>query len=434
MRFPFEWIPGGNCRQEPAQVLALEMDQNLISPALSVQPEWNKGLGIIRGTVDRLTGDLIEDHIFERLGSNGELINTEIPIVGADKMREGVWTVNDHISRYHKAHPDHLIAGWVGNGNLLSNPHFVAFVSCGDRTQLFHLKSEEKYLGNRSGSREYSCLVVRKKEFAKIRPSVSIENLRFWYENGRPQVYSLDDNHIVTEEIAYATFGQRLITKGRTIDRDELCQMAADEQFYDLRHLLLFGRLSRGEKRWIDIGLSAFWDENGNLNKRDLIRSLKGEVISVNIKRFPDKEVVKALADKGYIPNASPCHPGDFRIRDGSLDIIFRDGIYPHNMIGIREDGKLLSVVIRGLSNRVGVSVPGAAEIMEMLGAYDAIMIDNGGDVMMGYGSDIVLGATEGERNRLRGMILFVSDKCFKEDIFPNHFRMLVFPKQHYGV
>lgn len=428
MNFPFEWIPGGDWRSKPAQVLALEIDPKYVSPAISVQPEWNKGLGIIRGRKGQ-NGKLIEDHICERPTPHGQLVDIGKAIFGADNIRKGVWTVEEHLLRYSSIHRDQSILGWVGNGNLLNNPHFVAFVRYSDREQLFHLKSEEPLLKVRDGWR-YSCLVVKREGY---QAKVSIENLHFKYQKGLPRVFSAIDETDVTDEIEYATFGQRLIDNGQLLDVDQLCDMAKNEQFYDLRHLLLFGRLPFGEKRWMDAGLAAFWNQEGRLKDKELVAAIKGEPISLNVSQFSEKDVVKALLDKGYKRSENVSKQGHFKLEKGELTIVFRYGIYPHNMIGIRKDGKLLSVVIRGLSNRVGVTIFGASKIMKMLGAEDALLIDNGGDVMMSFGDEIALGSAEGERKKLKSMILFVARKDQKEEIGPACFKHIIFPRQYYS-
>lgn len=132
---------------------------------------------------------------------------------------------------------------------------------------------------------------------------------------------------------------------------------------------------------------------------------------------------------EGYDEVNEPLNRGQFSLKDGKLCVVLLDGLYPHNMLGVREDGVVMSVVLRGLSNRLGVSILGAAEVMASLGAKAALLLDNGGDVMMNFGGDQVLGSAEGERNRLRSVLLF-----HKEDesapLAPADFRLVSYPKQ----
>ena len=261
---------------------------------------------------------------------------------------------------------------------------------------------------------------------------ISIEKLQFKYSDKEPRVFSA--NKDITDEVEYTTFGQQLVENNISLDIDKLCQMAKDNQFYDLRHILLFPRISKGEKRWIDGGLASFWTEDGNLDKDRLIKTIKGETTEVDISQFEKDDVVKALKVKDYkecLNGSAPKERGKYKLEGKMLIIKFKNGIYPHNMIGIREDGKLLSVVIQGLSNRVGVTLIKAAEVMRMLGAKDALLIDNGGDVMMGFGDEVILSSAEGERDQLKSMILFTIEMEQKEKITCNDFRLIQYPKQY---
>ena len=111
--------------------------------------------------------------------------------------------------------------------------------------------------------------------------------------------------------------------------------------------------------------------------------------------------------EKGYEAVADPRAPGEYSLEDGTLTVVLKRGIYPHNMIGVRDDGRLIVIAVRGLSNRVGVTLQGGAEIMRQLGAKTALLLDNGGDVMMSFGDEMVLSSSEEQRDRLRSMILF---------------------------
>jgi exopolysaccharide biosynthesis protein len=101
-------------------------------------------------------------------------------------------------------------------------------------------------------------------------------------------------------------------------------------------------------------------------------------------------------------------------------------------MVGIDADGWLIVAAIRGFSNRVGVSVQGAAETMKMLGAQSALMIDNGGDVMMWFEDEMILQSSEGRRDRLRSILLYRTTKQPSE-MGPFDLRLVSYPKQ-YGI
>jgi hypothetical protein len=320
-------------------------------------------------------------------------------IVGPSRIRSNVWTADDHLKTYRTARPTHTVVGWVGNGNLLCNPHFVAFDGSGDRPRLFHLATEARHFGRQG--RIYTCLVVRRHAGPR---RVAIESLRFDYVDGSPEVYTAAGQR-VTDEIEYATYGQQLVKEGRAVDDQRLIEMVQRGEFYDLRHVFLMGRIALGDDRWIDAGLSGLRDiADERLDTVAIKRALRGEVVFADVGQFSDAQVRDAMCAKGYRNVPEPEDPGDFSVHDGTLAVIFRQGIYPHNLIGIRHDGRLISVAIEGLSNRVGVTIRGAAEIMKELGAQDAIMLDNGGDVMMSVENATV---TDDRVTRLRSMLLF---------------------------
>jgi hypothetical protein len=65
---------------------------------------------------------------------------------------------------------------------------------------------------------------------------------------------------------------------------------------------------------------------------------------------------------------------------------------------------------------------------MKLLGARDAIILDNGNDVMMGFDGSLVLGSAEGERNRLRSILVFRRDA--KVPLRPLDARLVTYPRQ----
>lgn len=394
---PFRWLE--DYRTEPAQVIVAELNPERVWPVISVQSNWNGSRGLIRGIKE--DGRLVEDHIREILDDGGRVVDAGHRIVGGDEIRAQFWTVDRHLKSFLGRHPDDEILAWVGNGNVLSNPHFVAFAN----GEMYHLKDEDGYLK----SRRYTALVVRHQ---RSTPRVSIESL----DLGKP----------LPGDIKSFTFGQRLVTGGHPIDQEDLVAMACDQQFYDLRHLFLFGRIPMGEQRWIDVGLGAFW-ENSVMDTGVVAHALRGGMISLDVRQFSGPEVGFALKAKGYAPVDHPSAPGDYSLRNGRLDLIFLEGIYPHNMVGISEDGKLLSVVTRGLSNRVGLTIRGAASLMAQLGARDALLLDNGADVMMWFDGATRLGPGEAERSRLRSMLIFC--RRADEPLELTDARLIVYPQ-----
>jgi hypothetical protein len=277
----------------------------------------------------------------------------------------------------------------------------VAFDGSSDSHVLYRLASEAQHL--RTNGRSYSCLVVRKPGCGS---RVSIENLCFDDGGGGPEVYSTG-GECITREVEFATYGQMLVNNSRCITDDDLIRMIRNGEFYDLRHVFLFGRIETGPDRRIDIGLAGLWDEQGNIDADAVERALRGDRTFTDVRQFAPGRVRQAMLAKGYAEVADPKAPGEYSLKSGILMVVLKRGIYPHNMIGVRDDGRLIVAAVRGLSNRVGVTLPGGAEIMRMLGAKAALLIDNGGDVMMSFDDEMVLCSCEEQRDRLRSMILF---------------------------
>jgi hypothetical protein len=419
--FPFEWVPAERWRREAAYVTVFQANPGAIRPAVSVQGAWNRCQGIIRGAKE--SGVLIEDHTWDVLDDHGRLARSEKRIFGASAIRSQVWTGPQHADAYRNAHPDERVVAWTGNGNLLSNPHFVAFDGSSQRSVLYCLASELKHLGKHG--RSYTCLVVRKPGYS---PIICIERVCFEDGADGPHVYSAKGEEI-TSEVEFATYGQMLIEDGTVIGDEDLIRMVGNQEFYDLRHLLLFGRVQLGPDRWIDAGLDTFWDAQGNPDTRAVAAAIRGESTSADVGQLPADLVQEAMSRKGYFRVKKPKAAGEYSLESGILKAVLRRGIYPHSMVGTDANGSLIVAAIRGFSNRVGVSVQGAAEIMRMLGARTALMVDNGGDVMMSFEDEMILPSSNG-RDRLRSILVYRTTKQ-PSQLDSSDLRVASYPKQY---
>ena len=236
---------------------------------------------------------------------------------------------------------------------------------------------------SRFATRAYTSLVARA-------GGVSIETVRY---------------ACMPESVLCATFGQQIVCGGEPVDSAELLRKAVAGEFFDLRHLFLFPRISRGPDRWVDAGLAAFRDDAGRLLPAVLEDALYGRPIEADVREFEAEEVERALEAKGYTPAGRPARPGEYRLTAGVLRFVPLPGIYPHSMAGIRKDGTLLAAAVSGLSNRAGLTVASAAEFMRRLGAHDAIIVDNGADVTLAHGAPVMRG-----RSRLRSLLLWLGN------------------------
>jgi hypothetical protein len=347
----------------PARLVWLEANPAKIQPALSVQTAWNHGLGIQRGL--KKNGLLHEDCITEDV-VEGRIVPAPAPIIGTRPMRAPLWSVREHRDDFLRRRPPWQIRGAVGNANLLCNPFFVA---CWEG-RLYRLATEAPLLEKRL----YTCLVA----WANSSPRVSIEPLRFTEPEGKCRVYSTRLGREITPEIELATFGQQIVRDGQPIRPEELTRMVVEGQFYDLRHRFLFGRYEVAPDRWLDIGIAPLHDEAGGFDTRRLLEACEGKPLRVDLSQFDRARAVAALTAKGYTP-------ADYTLDGAALVIKLKEGIYPHNLVGIRKDGTVIYAGIEGLSNRVGITLTQAAELMAGLGAEQALVLDNGNDVFLDH-------------------------------------------------
>jgi hypothetical protein len=114
--------------------------------------------------------------------------------------------------------PRRIVA--IGNRNL-GNNHGVVAWQADETPPLFHLE------GDPLNYRAYSCLTARRDGGLEIR------DLRFT-EDGR-RVEDVEDGRDLSDRIAWATYGQRILRQQRVVNIDEII-----EQFYDIRHVLAY--------------------------------------------------------------------------------------------------------------------------------------------------------------------------------------------------
>lgn len=379
-------VPG----MEDKQILVsvVEINPASVQTRVSVQREWKGSRGIIRGL--KINGVLQEDHIDEVI-EDGVLKKVDYRIVGSREIRQHVWSIARHMDELLKSDPEWTQVGMVGNGNLTCNPWFVASVD----GRLWRQVWEGPFLVKRM----YTCLV---NWTARSAQRVSIEPLQFQEVDESCQVIAVNRRLDITAQVQSATYGQQIVEAGRPKSQAQLDEMVLAGQFYDLRHSFLFGRYPLGSERWLDIGLNALWTDDGQLDVGMLRMACDGAPIPVDIRGLDKEKVKRAFVDKGYLDT-------EYRLDGDVVHVKLRPGIYPHNMIGVRRDGTVISVVISGLSNRVGVTLAQAAEIMCVLGADDAIILDNGNDACAQVRGDFVVGAQEGRDKRLRSVLFFGS-------------------------
>jgi hypothetical protein len=102
-----------------------------------------------------------------------------------------------------------------------------------------------------------------------------------------------------------------------------------------------------------------------------------------------EEDMVEDFKEAGYNPVSDLGKINDrvqFAIQDNKLYVRLLPSIYPHHLIGISDNKSLVNVSIGGLSGRTGVTIEGAQEFCENIGLKDAIIFDNGFDVVSQIG------------------------------------------------
>jgi len=348
----------------------------------------------------------------------------------ADEMRAESLSYAEQVRRYEERRPDRAVLGFAGAGNITMNPRFMAF----DGEAMAYTDPDA------SGTFGKPCpaLLVWRNGGVEFRPDVSFKQGE---EKPIVEVGGTDR----TIEIATAIQGPRLVADGMPIDEAGLIDLTVNGWFYDLRHVLQFPFLAwpperpRNERVEIDCGLETFWDD-GQLNETQVRDALSGEEIEINLDTYLDTAhgyvrdvgggqpvgidpVEETLRAQGYSDRLPRGEQGWFAIdrAENTLRIRLRKGIYNHSILGLTEDGELRWLGIAGLGGRVGVTMEQAARLAAANGLHHALLVDNGGDVMLNLRGEWVIRSGYG-RSRIRGLLLFtvpITPVAFDEEWLP---------------
>lgn len=366
----------------PVRLFVLEVNPKLVDIVVHVQEEWDRSVGIKREGGKEYT-------ILSQGGRK---------LFGAQEIRRGTITYGEHIRRFERANPQKLVVSFLGNGNLLFNPWFVAWLN----GRLFCLNDEpfEK--------RVYSSLIVWKQdqEFPATIGDIMYRNGRVLLANGQ---FAQD----ITDRIECTTFGQRLVQDHRPIKVDKLLH-----QFYDLRHLLPALYYATDDGSEYAFGFDQLYTDEEKkrlaVMKQPVNLRLKIDtdlgLLTVDPQRLRES---LSEADFEEVDNFHSIQKeGQYFISpyDEMITIKYKSNIYPHNMLGVTDEGTVLCVTVTGLSGRAGISMEKASKLAVELGIKDAILLANGGDVMMQYFGKMEVKSSE-NRRRLRSMLLFVKDR-----------------------
>jgi hypothetical protein len=452
------------CKSWKINCMTTVIDPKEIDLVVVAQPEFIGSSGIVRGKSNPQTGQRA-----------GFYLDAEGNILPGVLGRKGTLMCLEHVERFHEENlddtkncPKKVVIGFVGNGNLLMNRHFVAWINedTDERRGLYYVAGEyESWDGKEPWSqRTYSSLVIWKDKKTPSVLDLKYEPLERDKEGclRRVRVFEADrqPKKDIADEIKYATYGQQLIKNGKSTVRskDDLIKMVRNGEFYDLNHLFQFPLLKIGfaddEKMAssIFLGYFEFWDK-GKLNVELVEKAINGEVIVINLKEVEydekfyksydefEESVRKALKKRGYAEVAKvPSQLGEYAINNKEIKIRYLPGIYCHNAIGITYEGKVLSFQATGpypeglnrplASGRSSVTILGLAKLMEEIriqqndSVKDAVLLDNGGDVILNYSTKCPyrkwFNRSELKRKDIRSLILFVVDEDRVMGIIPS--------------
>jgi len=217
----------------------------------------------------------------------------------------------------------------------------------------------------------------------------------------------------VSDDICWAISGPPLVRDGQPID--PYADLAAASVYPDLRHLICgpypfltdrgSGQPAVGAKGK-RIGRDFCMDElAADPHKR--AAAIGGDIVVLEPfmcdmegreYTVTAEDLVKALEDKSYLPVSSlqeleECRRKGERGRywlnpqDTVLHIIYRPSPYPHHFLALREDepGVLYDFAIGGWSNNGGSDPATIAADLAAAGFSQAILLDNGADVLHVY-------------------------------------------------
>lgn len=321
-----------------------------------------------------------------------------------NEIRKHLPTIVDYNQQFQSQNPSATLIATMPASNVLWNDWYVGWAD----GKLYYRYGEDYT------KREYTSLIIWKNGKA------SIENIRFKKSEGEIRVIS--NGRDITDNVAYLTSGQPVLQQGRIADIPEVAK-----KWDDLRHLLTFPTVNvdiEGEgkqsKRYFGLGYLL-------KNKEVLENALRGKIVEIPttdlknwLKRPLNRDEIKNILRNSsykkfesyrYEEASSPkdIAPGEFYVASEDLvKMRFKRGLYPHTAIGVKDDGNLVILQIHGISREQGAMVEEVADYLRLLGAKDAIIICNGGDVVTfsdKLNLNIASEATVKDRNGFSGVM-----------------------------
>lgn len=338
-----------------------------------------------------------------------------------------------HDKVFLRKYRGHKIIGLQGCGDLTMNLWNVAYVNnrlAQKPPVLLCLPKEDLEL------RTYSCL-VKWKPINNRPPRITIEEVQFERWNNKtkanPMVWlRYGDKWLPRgDSVEFAISNQQVIRNGKIVPVVTTCH-----QFSDIRHLIkmpninpkrqlypgeplnrhYFGNPKEGD---IWFGEKAFLEDES----RNLLRAALTSPVVLEFTPGADKQRLRgALEQAGYQEVYDPLEPltrGRWRFVPRSthvnvVEIFFKRNTYGWTMVGLSQDAtRLLCLACTGKAGETGYVLEEAAEILLRAGAWNALLIDEGGDVFQKM-CDVdgrLVDMVKSERRRLRAVFVMAKPK-----------------------
>jgi hypothetical protein len=327
----------------------------------------------------------------------------------------------------------------TGIGNVLQNLRSVAYA---DRT-LSTVMGEE--LGN-----PYACLVEYSHAPTEQASRVGVELLLFDEAGGGHQVdkHRFMSDHVrhlaagFENEIRWAVSGYPLLLDGQQVSLEMTAANVSDYrhvwrlpklekslvkhlapisaipnavsriEFYfgfdDLRGDTYFIEATLGNPITLPISLPMSEEHISimscicDIDREKLLGLSQYDSLHRRLALDPD-QVATDFIETGYQRRDSESEvqvPGDFFVDKHFITVILLPAIYPHHIVGITKSNKVINISIMGRSGKSGITIQHAKDLCSEIELTDALIFDNGFDVVSRIGGGSVICHKRNTRQR----------------------------------
>jgi len=299
-------------------------------------------------------------------GSNKAGFETSDGVIRLGK--DAVCSFEELVEEVAKRYPGRKITA-VGNANVGQNEEHVYYHGGSGlliKAEGFEIDPEHIF----------HCLVVYKngkQEIAEVT-----------FEKAKGDSFKIiKEGEDISGKVVVATSSVPIFAKGNSLDIKEIAKVVDDP-----RHLFMLP-LVKKDGRMHFLGMSAL--TKNSPGRRD---AMDGKGIWIEYERgLTLQEIENAFEEKGYIRR-----DGEDKVRNtgrgyfideanGRIFVIFTEGIYPHNLVGMTRNGNLVSTIVPGKSARTGRTMRGLQQIVEDYNVknpgdpiINCLSMDTGGD------------------------------------------------------